>query len=49
MSCPVCNFADCIKVASDFVSCENVGRCWQGALRFSPSFYPTTLQPLTLV
>ncbi|GAA6059554.1 hypothetical protein JCM10212_000610 [Sporobolomyces blumeae] len=25
----VCNFADCIKVASDFVSIENVGRCWQ--------------------
>ncbi|GAA5865559.1 hypothetical protein JCM8547_007649 [Rhodosporidiobolus lusitaniae] len=24
----VCNFADCIKVASDFVSVENVGRCW---------------------
>ncbi|GAA5880788.1 hypothetical protein JCM1840_001375 [Sporobolomyces johnsonii] len=24
----VCNFADCIKVASDFVSIENVGRCW---------------------
>ncbi|GAA5875106.1 hypothetical protein JCM16303_005011 [Sporobolomyces ruberrimus] len=25
----VCNFADCIKVASDFVSVENVGRCWK--------------------
>ncbi|GAA5965164.1 hypothetical protein JCM21900_004625 [Sporobolomyces salmonicolor] len=24
----VCNFADCIKVASDFVSIENIGRCW---------------------
>ncbi|GAA5930341.1 uncharacterized protein JCM15063_004779 [Sporobolomyces koalae] len=24
----VCNFADCIKVASDFVSLENVARCW---------------------
>lgn len=24
----VCNLADCIKVASDFVSIENVGRCW---------------------
>ncbi|GAA6013112.1 hypothetical protein JCM10207_006176 [Rhodosporidiobolus poonsookiae] len=25
----VCNFSDCIKVASDFVSVENVGRCWK--------------------
>ncbi|GAA5976044.1 hypothetical protein JCM5350_000295 [Sporobolomyces pararoseus] len=25
----VCNFSDCIKVASDFVSIENVGRCWK--------------------
>ncbi|KAM0747833.1 hypothetical protein T439DRAFT_328506 [Meredithblackwellia eburnea MCA 4105] len=25
----VCNFADCIKVASDFVSIENVNRCWK--------------------
>lgn len=25
----VCNFADCIKVASDFVSMENVARCWK--------------------
>ncbi|KAI5478095.1 jumonji domain containing protein [Pseudohyphozyma bogoriensis] len=24
----VCNFADCIKIASDFVSIENVARCW---------------------
>ncbi|GAA6039189.1 hypothetical protein JCM8097_000461 [Rhodosporidiobolus ruineniae] len=24
----VCNFSDCIKVASDFVSIENIGRCW---------------------
>ncbi|KAK4052687.1 hypothetical protein OIV83_001974 [Microbotryomycetes sp. JL201] len=24
----VCNLADCIKVASDFVSIENVDRCW---------------------
>ena len=24
----VCNLADCIKVASDFVSIENVRRCW---------------------
>jgi hypothetical protein len=26
----VCNYADCIKVASDFISFENVGRCWKG-------------------
>ncbi|KAK4057520.1 hypothetical protein OIO90_001589 [Microbotryomycetes sp. JL221] len=25
----VCNLADCIKVASDFVSIENVARCWK--------------------
>ncbi|GAA6004585.1 uncharacterized protein JCM10292_005682 [Rhodotorula paludigena] len=25
----VCNFADCIKVATDFVSVENVARCWK--------------------
>ncbi|KAM0786776.1 hypothetical protein ACM66B_002210 [Microbotryomycetes sp. NB124-2] len=25
----VCNLADCIKVASDFVSIENVDRCWK--------------------
>ncbi|GAA5864556.1 hypothetical protein JCM1840_000542 [Sporobolomyces johnsonii] len=24
----VCNFANCIKVASDFVSIENVAQCW---------------------
>ncbi|SCV68606.1 BQ2448_727 [Microbotryum intermedium] len=24
----VCNYADCIKVASDFVSLENVASCW---------------------
>jgi hypothetical protein len=29
----VCNFSDCIKVASDFVSIENVGRCWKGEFR----------------
>ncbi|SCZ90639.1 BZ3500_MvSof-1268-A1-R1_Chr1-3g02118 [Microbotryum saponariae] len=26
----VCNYADCIKVASDFVSLENVASCWHG-------------------
>ncbi|GAA5844186.1 hypothetical protein JCM9279_001720 [Rhodotorula babjevae] len=25
----VCNLADCIKVATDFVSVENVARCWK--------------------
>ncbi|BGP43495.1 hypothetical protein JCM10449v2_007530 [Rhodotorula kratochvilovae] len=25
----VCNMADCIKVATDFVSVENVARCWK--------------------
>ncbi|GAA5868488.1 hypothetical protein JCM3774_005395 [Rhodotorula dairenensis] len=25
----VCNLADCIKVATDFVSIENVSRCWK--------------------
>ncbi|BGP58226.1 hypothetical protein JCM8202_003599 [Rhodotorula sphaerocarpa] len=25
----VCNLADCIKVATDFVSIENVARCWK--------------------
>ncbi|KWU45574.1 hypothetical protein RHOSPDRAFT_16401, partial [Rhodotorula sp. JG-1b] len=25
----VCNFSDCIKVATDFVSIENVSRCWK--------------------
>lgn len=34
----VCNFADCIKIASDFVSMENVGRCWQGAALFPSGF-----------
>ena len=28
----VCNYSDCIKIASDFVSIENVGRCWKGKL-----------------
>lgn len=27
----VMNAADCIKVATDFVSAENVARCWKGA------------------
>lgn len=27
----VYNKADCIKVATDFVSVENVARCWKGA------------------
>ncbi|GAA6050887.1 hypothetical protein JCM3770_005757 [Rhodotorula araucariae] len=25
----VCNMADCVKVATDFVSVENVARCWK--------------------
>jgi hypothetical protein len=32
----VCNFSDCIKVASDFVSVENVGRCWKGTFPLLP-------------
>ncbi|BGP20167.1 hypothetical protein JCM10213v2_008302 [Rhodosporidiobolus nylandii] len=30
----VCNFADCIKVASDFISIENVMRCWKVTTEF---------------
>lgn len=31
----VCNKADCIKVATDFVSVENVARCWKGGSRLT--------------
>lgn len=27
----VCNASDCIKIAIDFVSLENIERCWKGA------------------
>lgn len=40
----VCNFADCIKVATDFVSVENVARCWKGeSQRFKVAWYLVAL------
>jgi len=30
----VCNLSDCIKVASDFASLENIDRCWQTSSEF---------------
>lgn len=36
----VCNLADCIKVATDFVSTENVARCWKRASRALVLFLP---------
>lgn len=44
----VCNFSDCIKVASDFVSKENVARCFKGAPHFRHRRFPGQFILLTL-